>query len=229
MRQFITKPEIAAVAEGAVSAAYGGVFPETVDIDRVAAHLGLSVVYQNIAPEENAVGFYSGGGAPLRVSRGGAVVTLDIPARTAVLDNYLKGREHYRRFTLAHETAHLLLELCDGAGAAPAARSDGSETTIDELRRHLRYGEILADTGAAFLLMPRGTLLPAFARRFGSREIPVYGGRVFLPRHRAALAELAEELGVSYPTLAIQVRDCGLAAPRPWDGYFKATGKETAQ
>ena len=52
MQVYISNKEIAEIAEGLVRQFSGGSPPEMVDIDSIAAHLKLTVVYDSIAEEE---------------------------------------------------------------------------------------------------------------------------------------------------------------------------------
>lgn len=116
MQVYISNKEIAEIAEGLVRQFSGGSPPEMVDIDSIAAHLKLTVVYDSIAEEErDKIAFLSDGIYPLKVYRDAKATGVVFPKDTIVLDDFLlrPGEETHRRFSLAHEVGHKIIYLAD--------------------------------------------------------------------------------------------------------------------
>jgi len=85
-----------------------------VDIEGLANSLGLKVVYEAIAEEDQRkIAFLANGKTSLKVWRDGKAVPFCFPLGTIVLDNVLhRDNESGKcRFTIAHEVAHYILNL----------------------------------------------------------------------------------------------------------------------
>lgn len=151
------------------------------------------------------------------------------PKNTIVLDRFLlrKEEESRRRFTLAHEIGHVLLNRADPLHATACYnRVCDLERTynIREFQERLSLGETQANAMAAELLMTRKLLESSVRRYFKRKCIPVYGNCVFLPEDKLLLNRMAEEIGVSYTAMLIQLRKYELLTQRNMSEYFKKTG-----
>ena len=101
MQVYISNKEIAEIAEGERPTVQRRLPPEMVDIDSIAAHLKLTVVYDSIAEEErDKIAFLSDGIYPLKVYRDAKATGVVFPKDTIVLDDFLlrPGEETHRRF-----------------------------------------------------------------------------------------------------------------------------------
>ena len=227
MKVYISNREIETIAEGLVRTVYGKTLPRQIDIDRLAGFLGLTVLYESIAEADaDKIGFVSDGTTPLTVWRNGQRREVAYPKNTIVLDIFLrrKGEECRRRFTLAHEIGHILLNRADPLHTAACYHrvyDRERQYSIGELHERLSLGETQANALGAQLLMPHSLLTDAVHQHFRSRTIPVYGECVFLPEMKLCLQDMAEELGVSYTAMLIQLRKYGLLEPKDIRSYFE--------
>jgi len=79
----------------------------------ITEYLGLTIVYESFAEEDSSkIGFLANGIDPLLVHRNGKVVSVVFPKDTVVIERFLlrDSESSRRRFTLAHEAAHKILE-----------------------------------------------------------------------------------------------------------------------
>ena len=116
MQVFISNKEIEQLAEGLVSVTCGKSPPKTVDIEAIAAYLGLPVIYERIKEEDmDKIGFVSDGVTPLAVLRDGKKIGVIFPKDTIVLERFLLEPQENarRRFVLAHEISHVVLNRAD--------------------------------------------------------------------------------------------------------------------
>lgn len=232
MQVYISNKEIAQIAKSLVHISCGQPPPKCIDIDAVAGYLGLTVVYEQFAEDDqDKIGFASDGRNMLTVIRDGQKRRIIFPKNTIVLDRFLLYpiENHRRRFTLAHEISHLLLNHADPVHTAPCFnRIYDTERTysMDELRERMNLGECQANTMAAMILMPEEVLAASVRRYFRRKQIPVYGDCVFPPKMKPALQKMSEELGVSYTAMLIQLRKYGLLEDREMSQYFSLIVKD---
>ena len=70
----------------------------------------------------------------------------------------------------------------------------------------MTLGECQANTMAALLLMPKPLLESTLRRHVRRKRIPIYGECVLLPSTKPAVNAMADELGVSFSALLIQLK-----------------------
>ena len=87
----------------------------------------------------------------------------------------------------------------------------------------MNLGECQANTMAAIILMPKELLAVSVRRHFRRNKIPVYGDCVFLPEIKPVMQSMADELGVSFTAMLIQLRKYGLLEERDITEYFERT------
>ena len=122
MQVYVSNREIEQIAEGLVHVACGKPPPKRIDIDSVAAYLGLTVRYEKFAESDpDKIGFTSDGKSALTVFRNGQKQRIIFPKETIVLDSFLQYpcESSRRRFTLAHEISHILINRADPTHTAP--------------------------------------------------------------------------------------------------------------
>ena len=228
---YISNREIEEIAEGLVKTVFGKIPQTMVDIDAVARFLGLNVIYVPIAEADtDKIGFLSDGRTPLTVLENGERRRVIYPQNTIVLDRFLlrKDEEYRRRFTLAHEIGHVLLNRADPMHAAACYNrvyDTEREYNISELKERLSLGEVQANAMGANILMTRGLLTNAVRRHFRRRTIPVYGDEVFLPEMKPSLQKMSEEIGVSHTAMIIQLKKYDLLERRDITEYFERTNE----
>lgn len=212
MQVFVSNREIAEIADGVVRQFSDCSPPSMVNIDAIAQHIGLTVVYESLAEKEpDKIAFLSDGIRPLAVYRNKQPVKIIFPKDTVVLDKFLQNpdQETHRRFSLAHEVAHKLIYLADPllqTACFDAPLDYERKYTFQELKERMTLNESQANTMAAALLMPRFLVTAALERYHHGKAIPIYGESVFLPKTKAILLKMTEMLGVSYSALLIQLR-----------------------
>ena len=95
-----------------------------------------------------------------------------------------------RRFTLAHEISHILINRADPTHTAPCFnRIYDTERRYDlnEPHERMNLGECQANTMAVIILMPKELLTVSVRSHFRKNKIPVYGDCVFLPEIKPSM------------------------------------------
>lgn len=232
MQVYISNKEIAQLAKSLVHISCGQPPPKFIDIDAIAEYLGLTVLYEKFAEDDqDKIGFASDGKNALTVIRDGRKQRMVFPKNTIVLERFLLYpiENNRRRFTLAHEIGHLLINHADPMHTAPCFnRVYDTERTysMDELHERMNLGECQANAMAAMILMPEEVLAASVYRYFRRKKIPVYGDCVFLPKMKPILQKMSEELGVSYTAMLIQLRKYDFLEDRDMSEYFKLMVKD---
>ena len=229
MQVYISNKEIEESAQSLVQISCGNTPPKQIDIDAVAEYLGLPVVYERFAEDDqDKIGFVSDGRYPLNVYRNGQKRKVAFPKDTIVLEKFLLQPEETarRRFVLAHEISHVLIGRADPIRTAACFNRvfDAEQTYgISELHKRMSLEECQANAMAALLLMPYELLTSAVHRHLHREKIPIYGNSVFLPTMKPTLKKMSEELGVSYTAMLIQLKKYDLLEQREMQEYFQAT------
>lgn len=212
MKVFISNKEIEEIASGLIQVACGRQESGQIDIDSVARFLGLPALYEQIMEEDmDKIGFLSNGSYPLYLNRQNQRVGVVFPKDTIILDSFLQRPTENcrRRFVLAHEISHVLINRADPLhNPACFDRDYDNERkySFQELQERLNLGECQANTMAALLLMPKPLLESALHRNARRKRIPIYGECVLLPNTKPAVNAMADELGVSFSALLIQLK-----------------------
>ncbi len=133
-----------------------------VDIEAfVTDYLGLTILYEEFAEKDpGRIGFLADGVRSISIDRNGKRVKQLFPKRTVVIESGLQnpcelGR---KRFTIAHEGAHFILNQHAPMQAASAFHSDiNSDITYSKemLEEMMSINEAFANRAAACCLMPQ--------------------------------------------------------------------------
>lgn len=212
MKVFISSKEIEEIASGLIQVACGQQESGQVDIDSVARFLGLPVLYEQIMEEDmDKIGYLSNGSYPLYVKRNNQRVGIVYPKDTIILDSFLQqpSENCRRRFVLAHEIGHILINRADPLHNPACFDRDYDQErdySLQELRDRLNLGECQANTMAALLLMPKSLVQNVLRRHTRLDRIPIYGECVLHPSIKPAVNAMASELGVSFSALLIQLK-----------------------
>lgn len=183
-----------------------------IDIDGLASFFGLSIIYEDIAEaDKNKVAFFSNGKKPLCVYRNGKAKMIRFPENTIVLDNYLRriDMSGKRRYTVAHEIGHYILEKY---GYAPAEARFYNEYQLDyeysfaDIKQMMSMNESQANEIGAFLLMPEFLVRDAVKTHFKNGKIPIYGDYLLTVDTKKKIWAIADRLGVSFGALMIQLK-----------------------
>lgn len=233
MQVYISNKEIEQIAKGLVQVSCGEPPLKFIDIDVIAKYLGLTVLYEPFAEDDqDKIGFAADGQNALTILRNGRKMRIVFPKHTIILDRFLLNpmENSRRRFTLAHEISHILINHADPTHSAPCFNRfyDTEKTySINELHKRMNLGECQANAMAAMILMPEDVLAAAVRRYFRKSQIPVYGDSVFSSKTKPFLQKISEELGVSYTAMLIQLRKYGFLEKRNMSEYFELIVKES--
>jgi Zn-dependent peptidase ImmA (M78 family) len=159
----------------------------------------------------------------LKVMRDGRVIPVCFPLGTIVLDTFLlQDRESgRRRFTIAHEIAHHVLDRHNPMPQFHRIYDSEKEYTIQELKAHLTMTESQADRLAAAILMPRFTVLQALQDFNKGQKVKVYGQAVYANEDRKVIRKMASQAGVSFAAMQIRLQELDLLEFHPLDEYVE--------
>ena len=232
MNYFISNREVEEIANALALQVRRKSKNKRVDVDAAAAYLGLNIRYETFAEKDcDEIGFTGDGETPLYIMRNNQKTRIVFAKNTIVLDKILlrKNEENRRRFTLAHEIGHIVLNQADPL-KSPACyhRLYDSERTysISELRERMTFDECQANTFAAMLLMPRETVVEVVRKNFHLKRVRVFGESVLLPEDKLTMRRISDQLGVSYTALLIQLQTYGLIERCDFSEYFERISDE---
>ena len=197
-----------------------------VDIEGLANSLGLTVTYENFAETDyDKIGFLADGHTPLLIYRCGKIIPFTFPYGMIVLDRSLckELESGKRRFTIAHEVAHFILNRHNPA--AQFHRNFDAEKcyTEQELRAQFNMTESQADKLAASILMPFFLVERALRDINHGNKVRIFGDNVISPEERIILNKMAAQVGVSFTALLIRLRQFGMLEYHPISEYIETT------
>jgi Zn-dependent peptidase ImmA (M78 family) len=138
--------------------------------------------------------------------------------------NYLIPKnECKRRFALAHEAGHVILDtvLC-GTKAQAAFKTEFNTDrfyTFAELRKILSAREYQANLAASALLMPKESVISFLKKHIASDKIYVYGENILSNFSKEIIEALAKHLKVSYSAIYIRLKQLNLFEYKSMDEY----------
>ena len=232
MKKFTTNDEIESLCEAMIkdffkSRHYTNVL--CVDIEGfVEEYLGIPIVYETFAEADpGRIGFLADGKRPLTVRRGGMTQQIVFPQRTAVIESFLLSPKESarKRFTIAHEGAHDVINRHIPAQASPAAafhsEFDPEMAYPNEmLKAMLSVSESFTNRAAACLLMPGFLVERALKRYNDSRKVVVYEGNVLAQDQKFLIQKMADAMGVSYSAFRIRLMELDQYEVRPVEEYL---------
>jgi Zn-dependent peptidase ImmA (M78 family) len=198
-----------------------------VDIEGFATEcLGLDIQYRTFANEDSdTIGFLADGVTPVCVYEGTAPALIVFPVKPMVIDNCLlaPAESGRKRFTIAHEAAHYLLERMCAVPSARHHREYDSERTYsgNGLKELLSFDENRADRLAAALLMPKFNVDKALTRYANGKKFCIYGETIMTPQDKMRLQIMADGIGVSFSALKIRLKELGLFEYHTFDEFVK--------
>ena len=237
MKRFTTNEEMETLCEALIRDWFRcrrSVDALCVDIEGfVREYLGLPVVFEAFAESDpGRLGFLSDGRRVLAVFRDGRRKEIVFPRGTAVIERFLlePGEQARKRFTLAHEGAHEILNRHIPIQASPLAAfhsevDSGFRYLREVLKEMMSYNEVLANRAAAGLLMPRFLTERVLAKHNGSRKVILYAGEdgtVLSQDQKLLIQKMADVMGVSYSALFYRLKELDLFETRPVEEYLRA-------
>lgn len=234
MKKFTTNDEIESLCEAMIkdffkSRHYTNVL--CVDIEGfVEEYLGIPIVYETFAEADpGRIGFLADGKRPLTVRREGMTQQIVFPQRTAVIESFLLSPKESarKRFTIAHEGAHDVINRHIPAQASPAAAFHSEFDTEmnyprDMLKEMLSVNESFTNRAAACLLMPGFLVERALKRYNESRKVVIYEGNVLAQDQKFLIQKMANAMGVSYSAFRIRLMELDQYEVRPVEEYLHA-------
>ena len=144
---------------------------------------------------------------------------------TVVIDRFFLREDNSgrRRFTLAHEAAHVIFERMSPLAPGPCFnRYFDSERSYNfsELRERFNLCEVQMDRLASILLMPRFLIGQTLNEHTNGRPMPVYGNGVLTSRDKVTMQTMANSLGVSFSALMNRLRALELLDYRDISEYI---------
>ena len=216
MSNYLSRAELEEISEGLIrvyAAQHKNKVVQSIDIEHfITDFLKLKIEYTSFAESDSSkIGFLADGQTPLLIYQDGRIIPFIFPKDTIVLDKFLLAEKEQgrRRFTMAHEASHHILErMHNNSNAARFHTEFDNERvyTPDELAQMFASREWQADTMGASLLMPKFIVENALAKFTNSKPIKIYGDNTFAKRDKELIRRMAAYLGVSYTALVIRLR-----------------------
>lgn len=191
----------------------------------ITDYLGMNIVYESFAEEDRSkIGFLANGVDPLLIYRNGVAASIVFPKDTIVIERFLLNPEESsrRRFTLAHEAAHKIMEKHVPKPVACFHSDYDAEAnyTEDDLRRIFSLNENLTNRLGAAIIMPGFLIAKALKKYNNAQKLRCYDGGVLAPEDKINAQRMADSLGVSYSAFLNRLKELSLLDVRPLSEYI---------
>lgn len=216
MKSCFTNNEIEELAEGMMRQYLGRRREAPLQVDMegfLTDYLRLPLEYCSFAENDfGKIGFLSDGITPLRVLEGQRPVQRVFPKGTVVLEKSLQNRneESRRRFTLAHEAGHYIMDRTISAASFHREYDRERAYSPQELRELLSFREAQVDRLAAALLMPGFMVRNVLNRFAGAEAISLYGDNLLRLEDKLLVKKMAGAMNVSYTAFLIRLKELRL-------------------
>ncbi len=194
-----------------------------VDIEGfVTNYLKLSIEYHSFAGKDiSKLGFISDGITPLQISENGKARSVVFPKGTIVIESCLKNEAENgrRRFTIAHEAAHYVLDKSLAAAKYRREFDCDNNYSIGEMKEIFNIGETSVDRLGAALLMPEFKLR-GYLQSKNRDNITIYDNDFIRPEDNIFLQRMAADVGASVTALKIRIKQLGLYKKKSMDEYL---------
>ncbi|MBR3362196.1 MAG: ImmA/IrrE family metallo-endopeptidase [Lachnospiraceae bacterium] len=193
----------------------------------ITDYLKVTIEFETFAEEDaGKTGFRANGVDPLTVLRNGKKEAVVFPKDTIVIEKFFLGEEQSakRRFTQAHEAAHVILSRHIPGQTAAAFHSEfdsGREYAKEDLKRIFSLEESQADRLGAVLLMPQYHVDRALKKFNEGRRFIRYEGGIFGQGSKFRMQNMADCLGASYSALVNRLNDLELFEDHPIQEYLE--------
>lgn len=180
-----------------------------VDPVKVAEMCGCKVMYVDFGEDSDILGFTSFNDMTINiVDVNQAELTIELTNKSIIINEALKrGCEGRLNFTIAHETAHHIINSVCGADYAVRYRM--KPHCIRNKPMAYDYDEYLANRLAAEILMPEQMLKTVFVKAFGCSRVERINSVLDRDLYKRFCA-IAVLFGVSKTALAIRLHDLGM-------------------
>ena len=230
MKTLVTYREIEQVGESLIRKYIGkrNPQPRCVDIEGfITEYLHLPIEYVSIAEtDHDKIGFVSDGKYRLKITEHGGIIERVYPKGTIVIDRFLlqTDRSGQRRFTLAHEAAHVIFERMSPIAPGPCFNryfDSERDYNLKELQNRFNLCETQTDRLASVLLMPRFLMEQTLQEYTGGEPICVYGDGVIRSTDKITIQHMANAIGVSFSALVTRLRVLGFLEYRELSEYIE--------
>ena len=230
MKKILSNAEIESLGSKMVDHFFCGMQydKEWIDIDAlVQGYLGLKVVYVTIMEENmDKIGFLADGKTTILIKEYGKLKRVCYPENTIILDRHLLRPEENakRRFTLAHEAGHYILNRTRKLKTQAAFRTSPlnyQDVNLNVIMDICNLEEIQANRIAAVLLMPEGLLNLEMNKILGKTILPMYGGDLISPADKAGVEQIINHLQVSYTAFYNRLKELKRIEWRPQEELLK--------
>ena len=229
MRKYVIPDEIESLSEALIRLFIkrtNGRNVRCIDIETFATQfLGLKLVYEAFAEEDpGRIGFFADGVKPLLIARNGVKQDIVFEANTIVIEKrlLLPSESGRKRFTIAHEAAHMILQKHFPVNVQAAFHSDFDcmiPCTPEAMKEALNLNEIYSNRMAACLLMPRVLVESELKKHNGGKKIVVYEGFIISKEEKLKMRTMSEEMGVSFLALLNRLKELDLFEFRDAEEY----------
>ena len=199
-----------------------------VDIESLATDiLKLNLIYESFCGKDiDKIGFLADGRESVCVWREGKPQEVIFPWKTIVIDTDLLRNDSSgrKRFTIAHEIAHYLIDiLITREQKAYAHREYDAElhNSRDKLLDVLGMPENRADRLAAALIMPKFNIDKAMERYADNKKFTIYGRSIILPDEKIRMQIMANGIGVSFSALRLRLMELNYVEYKTFDDLVK--------
>lgn len=226
MRSCFTVDEVEELAEVMVRQYLGKQRepPLRVDMDGfLTGYLCLPLEYHSFAEDDlGKIGFISDGATPLLILLDRQTVQRVFPKGTVVLEKSLQSEneEGRRRFTLAHEASHYIMDKTVASASFRREQDKGGAYGPQELRELLSVQEAKVDRLAAALLMPAYIVRNVIGQFAGTEAISLYGDNILRLEDKLLVQKMAGVMGVSYTAFLIRLKELRLVERREVSEYI---------
>ena len=189
--------------------------------------LKVTIEYENFAEEDDGkTGFCANGHDSLMVMRNGRKEAVIFPENTIVIEKLFLRDEMSakKRFTQAHEAAHVILarHIPGQTAAAFHSEFDSAQSYArEDLKRIFSLEENQADRLGAVLLMPQYHVEKALRKYNDGKKIIRYEGGIFSQESKFRMQNMADCLGASYTALVNRLKDLKCFEERPIGEYIE--------
>ena len=183
----------------------------TMDIEALAEMLGYHVQNIDLGEDADIMGFTAFYPAHLDLEdQNGLAVSIVVDEKTIILNGSIKetcvGRYY---FTLAHEVAHLILDMVYHLGYRVRYRSKPKVISNGSKYHSVDYEEHIADVLASYLLMPEVPLRLMFKESFKCSRVDIITSYEHSELY-SKFCRIAEHFSVSREALSIRLQQTGM-------------------
>ena len=188
--------------------------------------LRLPIVYERFAEDDpGKIGFLADGRIPLFILKNGRKEAVIFPRNTIVIERALLRTEESgrRRFTLAHEAAHYIMNKHVPLQTVACFHSEyDNEMSYSrgDMERLFSLNETLTNRLGTAILMPEWLVEKALKKYNSGKPVQYYDTGVFSQDTKLTVQKMADSLGVSFSAVINRLRELNRLKCRPLSEYL---------